>query len=331
MEKALKLLASQYEAALVESALHSGADRVRAEQEAERIADRMDQLEQAIQEMTLAPAQVDCPSDHREPDKVHDLLNALLHRIDFDHVDDFVRDLLKNQSKDGRAGLLLFQHCSRRSGSLCAKRIISLLKTEAGGLFRPFPVRLEAKNGAHNDADLLLRVMAGHLELSLEGRSRRERLEAVSTTLCGSLQAGSIAFIEIHGCNWLVDNEPTALHWVVMDFWRRLIADLEIVARQRPGSVTLLAALFVDDQLPEGALSPEHCCSLADVHRDRCLEIELRNWTADEVGDWLARFGMTNHPDETIRSVRNLVMRISEGVPCLIEHELLKQLCPMTD
>jgi hypothetical protein len=328
LEEALDLLAKQYAAALRDSALKDGAAQVQADQQAAEIDQHMEALQQRIDALALAPIQPNCPSDKGpEPDKAHDLLQARLHRIDFAQLEGLVRRILAGDPSGGRAGLLLFQRCGRLGGRRCAERIVSILKTEAGELFRPFPVRLRGQ-GDRNDAGAVLQCLAGHLNLSLPAQSGAEQLAQISSALCGSLQVGSIAFIEIHGSDWLTTDEPNALRWVVSDLWCRLLADLRVVAAGLPGSVTLLAALFFDAELPVGSLSPEHCCSLGDFHRERLLEIELQNWTAEDVSDWLGRFGMPGHPQEAIRRICNMVMKVSQGLPYMIEKELLEHCAP---
>jgi hypothetical protein len=329
IEKTLQLLAEQYDAAMLEVALETGPARVRAEQKAAEIGQLMESLEQQIDALTLAPTHSNCPADAGpEPDKVHDFLQASLHRIDFARVEWLIRRILDSDPRGGRAGLLLFQQCRLRSGRRCAERIVSILKTEAGELFRSFAIRLRGK-GDRNDVGALLHSLAGHLDLALSPQSRAEQLRQISAALCGSLQAGSIAFIEIHGCNWLVKDEPNALQWIVTDFWCRLLADLRVVAARLPSSVTLLTALLFDDELPAGAVSPEHCCSLDDLSPERLLEIELQQWTANDVSDWLARFGMRGRPPETIERICDMVMSTSQGgIPYLIEHALLEECAP---
>lgn len=329
LEGALALLAAQFDAAIRDSALKDGAARVQADQKAAEIDQRMEALHQQIDALILAPNQPHCPADTGpEPGKVHDYRRASLHRIDFAHVERLVRRILDSDPHDGRAGLLLFQQCRLHSGRRCAERIVSILKTEAGELFRPFPIRLRGK-GDRNDASALLHSLAGHLNLTLGAQCRTDQLRQTSAALCGSLQAGSIAFIEIHGCNWLLMDEPTALQWIVTDFWRCLLADLQVVAARLPSSVTLLVALFFDDELPADALAAEHCCCPDDLRRERLLKIDLRKWTKLDVSEWLARFGMCGHPPEAIERICDMVMKTSqEGIPSLIENALLEECAP---
>jgi hypothetical protein len=323
-EKQLGLLAEQYEAALMESAMAAGPTRVQAEQRAAQIDERMKELDDEIRKLALAPVDTNRDDDNGpEPSQVHDLLRQCLHRIDFRQVEGVIRRLLDADSDSGRAGLLLFQRCSRMSGRRCAERIVSILKAEGGELFRHFPVGL--RPGDRNDAAALLRHLAAHLNLSIEARPRSEQLARVSGGLCGSLQAGSIALIDVSGCDWLTYDEPEVLRWLVTDFWSTVLAELQATARQLPGSVTLIGLLFFDDELPAGALEPAHCCGIDNVCPARVLEIELRQWSRTEVLDWLMRFGMPGHPQDDARRIADIVMRVSAGMPSLIENELLNR------
>jgi len=257
LQDSLERLAEQYAAALEQSASAiDAAAAVQARQQAEAIDKRMQDTQRELDHMELSLSEPNQKDDTgRDPGRVHDLLRERLHRIDFRQVERAIRRVLDADTERGRAGLLLFEHCSRMNGRRCAERIASILKAEGGELFQPYPIGL--RHGDRNGAGALLRHIAPYFNLDIEARTRPEQLARVSESLTGSLQAGSIALIEVGGCDWLTYDEPEALHWLVTDFWRCLLADLETAARKLlPGTVTLIVLLFFDGEVPAGARDP---------------------------------------------------------------------------
>lgn len=317
-------LARQYKAALTQSVttIDAGA-ATQAEQSAKAIDQRMKEIQDQLDELDVAvvnPLRQHDPGP--DPARLHDQLKEHLHRIDYRQVERVLRGLLDGDEDRGRAGLLAFQQCGRMQGRLAVERIVTLLKDESGGLFRHFEVVLQP--GDRNDSGALLRHLAAHLKVDLDERSLEQQLGLVSERLCGSMQAGSIALIDIGSCDWLAHDDPAALRWVVSDFWPRLLADLESVARRLP-AVTLIALLSFDDQLPKGALAPMHCCTIDQPARQRLLEVELCAWTLHEVEEWLIRWGMRGRQIEDIRLMAKSVMNFSNGLPSLIANELLRR------
>jgi len=319
----LETLAQQYEAELIESATAAGAKKKQAEQRAEQIDKEMQAVSAEIEHLERAPQDRTRRDDYGPASSaIHDQLKQHLHRVDFRHVERVIQRLLESDPTRGRAGLLLFQRSGRMNGRRCAERIGNILKSEGGELFRHFPVGL--RPGDRNGVGSLLHHLAGHLNLSIDARPLAEQLTLVSERLCGALQAGSIALVEVGGCDWLTYDDPAALGWLMTDFWPRLLADLEAVARQLHGSVTVLVLLFFDDEVPVGALSSAYCCSIEAPCRERLLEVELKPWQRREILEWLMRWGMPGHPAEDVERIADIVLRVSENMPSLMENQLLK-------
>jgi len=326
LENKSKELAKQYKAALEQSTYASDATvRVQAEQQAETIDRRILEIHAKLEQIELAlPASV-CPEDPgRNPVTVETVLAGRLHKIDFRHVARAIRHLLDSECDAGRAGLLLFQRCELMSGRLCAQRIKKILVSEAGGIVHPIELGLQPADC--NDPGGLLRRLAGCLNLDSFGLSTPDLLGRVTARICGSMQTGSIVLLQIEFCDHLTHRNPAALHWIVTDLWRALLDDLGRAARAVPGSVTLIATLFFEGEVPEGALIPEHCCCIDDFRRERLLEIELCHWKLSEIEDWLSRCGEFHTcPAAEIRQLAEIVMDASRGIPALIANQLLKQ------
>jgi len=320
-------LARQFEAALMQSVnAIDGAARVQADDQAKEIDRHMQAIEARLGELELVHPQGRCNQDPaRDPAAMHDLLRERLHKIDFRHVERAIRDLLDGEAAGGRAGLFLFQRCGEMHGRLCAERILRILKSKTDrGSFRHLPV--EFRPADRNEPGALLRLLAGHLGLDGGGSSGAIDLGQVTGTLCGSMQAGSILLLDIGRCDYLTHERPAALGWIVRDFWPALLDELGRIASGLAGSVTVVALLFFDGPLPEGALPPEHCCTPEAFVRDRVLEIELRHWRSAEVVDWLTHWGgLKGYPAAETRLLAETVLAASRGIPYLVANQLLEQ------
>lgn len=326
-QKALEQLARQYEAAFMQSVSAIDATtKVQAEQQAESIEQQIQSIEKKLAQMELSHPEPACADDPgRDPISVHDLLRDRLHKIDFRDVERAIRELLDAEADAGRAGLLLFQRCGEMHGQLCAERIVRILKSETdSGSFRHLPVALRPAD--RNDPGALIRHLAGYLGLDSAGLPTDRQLGQVTATLCESLQPGSIVLLEFGRCDYLTHEQPAALHWIVTDFWRQLLDDLGPVARRLPGKVTVIALVFFEGVVPDGALAPPLCCSLDHFCRERLLEIELCAWKRAEVEDWLTRWGgLHNRPVQETRLLAETIMAASRGINLVIANQLLDQ------
>lgn len=327
LENAQKQLAAQYEAALMQSV--TAVDAVvqeKGRQQTTLIEGQMAEIQRQLDEWVLAAPNPASSRDlGRDASRVHDLLLARIHKIDFRQVERAVRDLLDADADAGRAALLMFRRCDELAGRLCAARIREILKAETDSgkfQYKSIPFR----PGDRNSADALLRRLAGHLGLDIADLSHSEQLDLITTTLCGSLQPGSIVLLDIGDCDYLTHDDPASLQWVITEFWQKLLADLKSAVHRLPGTVTVMALLFFDGDLPDGALADEQCCCAHDFERERLLEIELKPWTRREVEDWLTRWGLPeSYSVEKTRLLAEIIMDVTGGSPTQIENQLLRR------
>ena len=132
--------------------------------------------------------------------------------------------------------------------------------------------------------------------------------------------------LDIGRCDYLTLERPDTLSWLVTDFWSTLLRDLERVAYGLPGTVTIVALLFFDGTVPDGAQLPQHCRLDHAFRRERIMEIELRPWLQLEVEDWLTRWGgLSRHPAKDIHVLAHTIMAVSGGSPTVIANLLLEQ------
>lgn len=323
-EAALEKLAKQFDAAVEQSVLAiDAAARMAAEQQADEIQARMDAIGCKIAELKLKPADPANPVDPGpKPTEVDRAVEAQMHQIDFDEVVDLLHRLINEDRDNCRAGLMLFRHCEKMNGRLCAQRVIHVLKEKAGALFDPIRIRL--RHADRNDRAALLVHLGREFGLRLDGRPIGEQLELVCRGLKGRLQAGSIGVIEVQECDWLIDSDPAALGWLVEDLWGRLVREIRGVGSGLPGTVTLIGLLFFDDDLPADSLCPTQCCPLDAPVPDRLLAIELRHWTENDIFLWLMRFGMPGRPVDEIGAIARRIFKASDGLPTTVETALIR-------
>lgn len=319
-------LAEQFEAAVRQSgtAIDGRAEK-QAEQEAQEIAKKIEDWEAALERLELAPSHSHDGCDSgRDPKRVHDILRAHIHEIDYGHIDAWLRRFLDVHCDAGQAALLMFRRAIEMNGALCAARIREILSAHTDtGLFHYRRVMLQP--GLADDTASLLRRLGGEFGVTIDDRTPGQQLRLVTRRLCDSLLPGGILFLEIGGCDCLTYQDPCCFHWVVSDFWRQLLEDLKPVAAELDGNLTVVAITFFDGDPPDGALPAGHCCSVDDFHRERLLEIPLRHWTAHEVRDWLNRRGLPGHRPAVQKAVADLIMKVTGGIPDRTENELLKR------
>jgi hypothetical protein len=328
LHEALALTRQLYDAELKQSVLETGAAKVRSIQQAAGYKTAMDdflhQIEEIDQVASLVPVP---PGAGRDPVSVHEHLRAHLYRIDFKKIKRWLADLMDSDCEDGRAGLLMCRRSRMMSGRLCAELLRETLKADTGaGKFRLVSVGLQP--GDHTDVGAPLRRLADELDLRLTDGEPTEQLAAVTRTLCRSLQPGGIVLLTIEHCDYWTHGYPDALQWMVAHFWRQLLEDLKTEARKH-GSVTIVVLLLFDGDLSQDALLPEHCCCIDSFRRERLLVVELAHWKRNEVEEWLARWGLpqTYPRTNTQVMVENIMKATDEGMPMLIEHQLL-ECCP---
>jgi hypothetical protein len=327
LHEALALTRQLYDAELKQSVLETGAAKVRSIQQAAGYKTEMDDLQRQIEDIDrVSPPVTALRGAERDPVSVTQHLSENLYRIDFKHVKRWLADLMDTDCEDGRAGLLMFQ-CSRKmSGRLCAELLRETLTSATDtGKFRLISVGLQP--GDHTDVGAPLRRLADVLGLRLTDGDPTEQLAAVTRTLCRSLQPGSIVLLNIEHCDYWTHGYPDALQWMVAHFWRQLLEDLKTEARKH-GSVTIVVLLLFEGEIPQEALLPEHCCCIDSFRREQLLVVELTHWRPNELEHWLMHWGLPRGYQRTNTLVLvETIMRATEGMPMLIEHQLL-ECCP---
>jgi hypothetical protein len=327
LNNALIQLAQQYEAAIQQSvnAIDAVA-RVQAQRQADLLEQQMAELEDKLARMELAhplPCSPDDPG--RSWSEVDKQLRGDLNKIDFRQVERLIRKLLDDDSDAVRASLLLLQNCSEMGGELCAARIKEHLQRTTNVSVRDHHIGFRPEGV--NTRATLLRPLAEWAHINPHSVPTVELLLGqVSQALSQSMQSDEIVILHIKACDNLTKGQPDALHWIVTEFWCRLLEDLGRVAPGLAGPVTLIALLFFDQAVPDGALVPEHCCCIDDFRRDRLLDIGLRPWTPEDVRKWLTAWGgFSQYPRAQVMQLVDEIMDRSQGIPFQVANELLER------
>jgi hypothetical protein len=294
-----------------------------ARQQAEKFEQEMEKIEAKLETLSVSPRNAaDMHDSGPDRNEVHDLLKNNLHRIDFGDVGNAVQQVLNRDHAGGRAGLLVLENSALMRGDLGAQRVHDQLKSECGELLRRFSFRFTPTG--RNDSGALLHYLAAELDLDLDGCSDAQKTSVVSRGLCGSLQTNSMVLFDIGACNLLVDDDPAALQWLIDGFWRPLLADLDRVARELPGTVTVIVLLLFDKKLPQGLLPKDYRCSWKRPSRDKLALVRLKKWTPREVADWLAGWGMRGQSNDGIQATVDNIMNLSGGMPDRIANQLME-------
>ena len=245
-------------------------------------------------------------------------LQEKLPRIDFKALELALETILKSP-QDGCAALLLLQKSLMMGGEWGGARLREILRMLTND-FKHWPV--EFQPGSRSDELEILHRLAAYL--NIEARSSlQDYSQAVIQRICGSLQGGSVVFIEFRKWDYL-SPQPRVVGWFLR-FWQDMVQALAGVA-QTFRQVKVVVVIFVDDRLPEECLAIEQCCKVDTFEKGKVLEILLDKWTKDEIQEWLEAY--SGLPSARIDLMADRIYRATDGLPGLVAQTLLNECCP---
>jgi len=241
-----------------------------------------------------------------------------LPKIDFRDAMDEIVELLKSfRNSRGDVLLLLQQHLAM-AGDLCLRRIQDDLK-QATGDFKFY--KLGFHSGESLDENGLLNQLAGHLNLVQE-RDLELLADSIINKICNSVRSGSIIYLEIH--KW--DDFPfqrTTLSWFIQKFWIPLVTRLD--DRAKYARVKFVAVIVVDSELSPDCFESPCLCELDKHNLFRWLKLTLRNWTQEEIQEWLETYSGIGNPSSN-RQAKNIFSGSLQGIPSLVRQKLEQDL-----
>lgn len=326
LEGQLEALWQDYETAIKQTTMALGAvERNRAEREAEDIYKKIEQLDQRLQSLELAPRENTAEAHKSDLARMQLELRSRLPEIDFETLEQIVRKILRERQDEGCAALFLFQRSKTMGGEWCAARLREMLRRETqDGRFRHLPVEFQPAERV--DASGLLRRLGQYFDIDATDQDRQSLSRRVIDKLCGSLQSGSVVLIECQRCDYF-SREPDEFRWVLADFWRQAIRRLALVAKEYY-EVKIIFSVFVDGTLSENCLAIDPCCTFEQFQKDRPFEIVLEPWTPEDIREWIARYAGLSLSRPAVDFMADKVYAAANGLPNLIAEQLLSECCP---
>jgi len=276
-------------------------------------------LDKTNQEVTCLGDMLD--EQEREsniPLRQYSMFTNDLPKIDFRDAMDEIVELLKSfRNSRGDVLLLLQQHLAM-AGDLCLRRIQDDLK-QATGDFKFY--KLGFHSGESLDENGLLNQLAGHLNLVQEG-DLELLADSIINKICNSVRSGSIIYLEIH--KW--DDFPfqrTTLSWFIQKFWIPLVTRLD--DRAKYACVKFVAVIVVDSELSPDCFESPCLCELDKHNLFRWLKLTLRNWTQEEIQEWLETYPGIGNPSSNSKA-KNIFSGSLQGIPSLVRQKLEQDL-----
>lgn len=239
-----------------------------------------------------------------------------LPQIDFAEVMDEVIGLIQSFRQGGDV-LLLLQESLSLSGDLCLQRIRDEFKRKTGNFL---PYRLEFYSGDSLNEYGWLETLGGYFGL-VAGSHPEELAKSVIEKICQSVKSGSTVFLEIHKWDDLPCQEET-LSWFMQHFWVPLIKCLE--DRTKYPRVKLIAAIVVEAELSPACFS-QTCLCEPETSPFRWVKLPLRNWTQEEIQEWLECYPAIGNP-RSISLSQRFFRASRNGIPSLVCQALEKEL-----
>jgi len=273
------------------------------------------QFDQDIEVVEKQLAEMDAESG--DPNRRHLDFEDKIHRIDFGEVKEVVRTLINQAKRDGAASLFLLQNSIALGGKWCLDAIRHELNQ--GTLdFKSFLIGFTPHD--RKDEHVILDRLAGRLNVEAVNDLDNYAHEVVRR-LCASIQIGSVVLIEIHQWDYFHQQERV-FKWFIETFWVRLARSFRAHDKRR--NAKLVVVLVADAQAPP-ALLQAHCGDETNPDIEKLRRLPLRNWTRDEIEDWLASGAVRWGDEWTINQMTDLIYNASdEGRPQLVYEALRK-------
>lgn len=271
------------------------------------------QIEGLYQELEQVQSQFDALQANNTPQRRYRDFKENLPKINFREAKRAIEHII--EELEGCATLLLLQN-SLPMGGECCLEVIRRVLDDATDDFKRYPIVFT--DGGGLDAPGVLHRIGAHLGLHMSG-SVEEYAREIIHTLCGSVQSGSIVYIELKQCDYLTESVFT---WLLDHFWQPLVIQVPMIV-QTHRRVKFIVVFVADATLPLDCFSEALCCNLDRFESGQALEVPLRPWTYKEIQVWLEQFsGRTAQEVDTLAAHIYKVSR--DGEPHLVS-TLLEQ------
>lgn len=240
-----------------------------------------------------------------------------LPKINFKEAVEITQELILGC--DSRCGaLFLLPNSLSMGGEWCVARIRDMLGDWTQD-FKHYPIEFTYRSQL--DEESILSHIAHYLDVEPRPDDLDEYSRSIIRKICGSVQSGSIVFIELRGWE-LFYHMPDILRWFVDSFWVPLVRELPAIALE---SARVKFVVMVVSDLPVGELPPAYTCGRHEFDNEKVLELPLQKWSRDEIKEWLQYFSGWKAQD--IEELAGTIYASSSrGLPALVYKALDKHL-----
>jgi hypothetical protein len=221
-----------------------------------------------------------------DPNRRYLNLEAKLAKLDFMRARSIVAELLHRFGQQGYVVLFVIQRSLLMGGELCVAAIRELLEDSTSD-FKHWQIAFTDQA----DEWVLINRLANYVnEVSAStSRDLKVSMQHVVSKIMGSIQGGSTVFIELANCDLLRPPERV-FPWFLQDFWSQVVDDFRCIAEQWR-AVKLVVVMSADDVVPPVILSsPLRTRTVDQFKSGSIIELPLRRWTQEEIGNWLGSY-----------------------------------------
>jgi hypothetical protein len=285
------------------------ADRGPLDQQIKRLDEEIEEVEKELAEM-------DAESD--DPNRRHLDFEEKIHRIDFAEVKSRIRTLIDQAKNDGAASLFLLQKSNALGGRWCIDAIRHEL-AQGTFDFKQYPIGFNLYD--RRDEHVILDRLAGRLNVEPVSDDLDRYTHEVVQRLCAAIQIGSVVLIEIHQWDYF-HHQERVFKWFVESFWARLARSFRAHDKRRNAK---LVVVLVADTAARADWLQALCLEELNPEIEKLQLLPLRNWTREEIEDWLASGAVRRGDAQTIIEMAELIYSASdEGRPPLVYEALRK-------
>lgn len=287
-------------------------ERSRLQHKAENLYSQIEALDQELKQIDLKSINSNLRYLSLEQD---------LPKIDFDESMELIDQMIRGFRRGARGdALLLVQENLAMAGDLCIKRIQERLGQETGDFKH---IEVEFSSEGCLDRVGFLEKLAEYFNVSFTKdpeKFEQEFIKMILEKICGSLQGGSILFLEVRKWDELPCQEDI-FNWFIANFWIPLTACLETVT-QTHRRVKFIGAIVADTEFPESCLDLPCLCT--DDNSPRMLLLPLRAWTVNEIQDWLESYPGLQSPRST-KLAQRIYRASMNGIPAMVYTALIQE------
>jgi hypothetical protein len=251
-------------------------------------------------------------------------INNKIKEHDFEKAKKSIERKFKKFDKFWGEAIFLIDNIYDMAGQDCIALIKDKLKddlNETRKLFRPFPIGITSLS-EKNEFGILL-PLGEYLKITDDGKGRKnlsEYTQKIIEKICGSLQTGSIIFIQINDWEHFIECQDKILFWFLNDFWSLLIAEGKKTVKNKDWRQVRFVTV-INASVKMSFKEHKHLFDKYDV-----IKIPLGKWNEEDIGMLLAKCcpSLINQ-DITGSQIDNMAKSIhfrTKGIPLKVRNFL---------